>query len=359
MNKSLYFSAALLLLSACGANARLTVEVPKEAEGQQLIVNYIPFMAESDAVHSDTITVTGPKTVIEVPESDNTLVYTVSLGDNTVTDIFIGPGEHADIKVESLNPFGYTMSGTPLLEGIQAYNRLTEPIQEEYMTARAANASAARLDSIYTLYLKTTSDFIASDPKAPAAAYALAGLRGEEFLKNYELVKPGLDKTPFAKYINSRFEDENRRAEAERRQAEMAKGDVEAPDFTLKNPSGQDVTLSDFRGRWVILDFWGSWCIWCIKGFPELKENYHRYAGKLQVIGVDCGDTPEKWREAIEKYELPWVNVYNPQSEDSIDRLYQVQGFPTKVIINPEGKIVDITTGEDPAFYERLAGFIK
>lgn len=132
----------------------------------------------------------------------------------------------------------------------------------------------------------------------------------------------------------------------------------EAPDFTLKDLQGNDVTLSQFRGRWVVLDFWGSWCIWCIRGFPELKENYAKYAGQVEVIGIDCGDTPQQWRDAVRKYELPWVNVYNPVSEYGIDRVYGIQGFPTKMIVNPEGKIVDITVGENPEFYKTLESLV-
>ncbi|MDE7161099.1 MAG: redoxin domain-containing protein [Muribaculaceae bacterium] len=129
---------------------------------------------------------------------------------------------------------------------------------------------------------------------------------------------------------------------------------VPAPEFTLKDLQGKDVSLSQYRGKWVVLDFWGSWCIWCIKGFPELKENYAKYAGKLEVIGIDCGDTPGAWQDAVRKYDLPWVNLYNPMESVGVDRIYGVQGFPTKVIVTPEGYIADITVGEDPAFYTKL-----
>ncbi len=133
----------------------------------------------------------------------------------------------------------------------------------------------------------------------------------------------------------------------------------EAPGFTLKNLEGKDVSLEQFRGKWVVLDFWGSWCVWCIRGIPELKANYEKYAGKVEVIGIDCGDTPAQWREAVRRYELPWVNVYNPVGENSLDRVYGVQGFPTKVIVTPEGKIADITAGEDPAFYLKLDALVN
>lgn len=135
-------------------------------------------------------------------------------------------------------------------------------------------------------------------------------------------------------------------------------GDVQAPGFTLKNLDGKDVSLSDFRGKWVILDFWGSWCPWCIKGFPELKEEYKKYEGKLEVIGIDCRESEDAWKAGVAKYELPWVNVYNPEGSN-LTQEYSVPGFPTKVIIDPEGYIKNITVGEDPAFFETLSSLLK
>ena len=129
-----------------------------------------------------------------------------------------------------------------------------------------------------------------------------------------------------------------------------------APDFTLKNLLGQPVSLTEFQGDWVVIDFWGAWCRWCVKGIPEMKEMYEKYHSKgLEIIGIDCGDTETEWAEALGKYQLPWVNVYNPEGRSStILQLYGVQGFPTKVIVNPEGYIYETVIGEDPAFYEMI-----
>ena len=73
---------------------------------------------------------------------------------------------------------------------------------------------------------------------------------------------------------------------------------IEAPDFTLNDLNGKPLTLSSLRGKYVILDFWGSWCGWCIKGIPQMKEYYQKYAGKFEILGIDCNDTEEKWKGA-------------------------------------------------------------
>ena len=81
--------------------------------------------------------------------------------------------------------------------------------------------------------------------------------------------------------------------ELERRIARLQQGDVDAPAFTFQDREGKDVSLSDFKGKWVIIDFWGSWCRYCIKGIPALKEAYAKYQTQVEVIGVACRDPKE------------------------------------------------------------------
>ena len=133
-----------------------------------------------------------------------------------------------------------------------------------------------------------------------------------------------------------------------------------APDFTLNDINGKPLALSSLRGKWLILDFWGSWCSWCIKGMPKMKEYYAKYAGKLEILGVDCNDTVEKWKNAVAKHEIPWLHVYwDKEKGDNPVDLYAVRGIPTKVVIDPEGKVAKIIVGEDPAFYDYLDEVIK
>lgn len=129
--------------------------------------------------------------------------------------------------------------------------------------------------------------------------------------------------------------------------------DAEAPDFTLNDINGRPLTLSSLRGKYVILDFWGSWCGWCIKGFPQMKEYYQKYSGKFEILGIDCNDPEVKWKAAVEKYDLPWLHVYNTNDSGVLEQ-YGIQGFPTKIIVGPDGKIVQTIIGEDPAFYTLL-----
>lgn len=133
-----------------------------------------------------------------------------------------------------------------------------------------------------------------------------------------------------------------------------------APDFTLPDTAGKEVTLSSLQGKWVVLDFWGSWCGWCIKGFPQMKENYEKLNKQVTFVGVACGDKKDAWEAALKKYELPWLNLWNdPEGDNAILKTYGIQGFPTKLIIDPKGVIRNITIGEDPEFYNVLDSLLK
>lgn len=126
-----------------------------------------------------------------------------------------------------------------------------------------------------------------------------------------------------------------------------------APDFSLPDLNGKNVALKDFRGKYVIVDFWGSWCGWCIKGIPDMKKYYEKYKDKMEILSVDCRDTEKKWREAVAKHNLTWTNVRCDENCD-LPKVYNVLGYPTKCIVDPEGKLVKTIVGEDPAFYTLL-----
>ena len=169
-----------------------------------------------------------------------------------------------------------------------------------------------------------------------------------------ENVKNGRMKAYYQFFIDTA----KKRAEADEKAKKLQASGIDAPDFTLNDINGKPFTFSSLRGKYVVIDFWGSWCGWCIKGMPKMKEYYEKYKGKFEILGVDCNDTEAKWKAAVEKHQLPWIHVYNPKGSDLLDK-YGVQGFPTKIVVGPDGKIVKTIVGEDPAFYTLLDEVLK
>lgn len=133
----------------------------------------------------------------------------------------------------------------------------------------------------------------------------------------------------------------------------------ETVDFTLNDINGKPFTLSSLKGKYVIIDFWGSWCINCIKGFPKMKEYYASHKDKLEVVSVDCNDTDARWKAAVKKHALTWVNVYNPKGEGDITKKFGVAVFPTKILVGPDGTLVKTFVGETDDIYTVLDGLLK
>lgn len=117
-----------------------------------------------------------------------------------------------------------------------------------------------------------------------------------------------------------------------------------APDFTQNDPEGNPVHLSDFLGKYVLLDFWASWCGPCRQENPNLVKAYAEYQDKgFEILGVslDNKDGKEAWVKAIEKDSLTWTQVSDLNSwNNEVARVYGVRAVPQSYLIDPQGVIV-------------------
>lgn len=200
--------------------------------------------------------------------------------------------------------------------------------------------------------LQVCKKLVAEKPKSLMTAYAVCQLEPAEAVpliaRLDASVQQGVFK-PLLDNIKLAHDMSLKRAEA---QKSLGAG-KQAPDFRLRDINGTERTLADFKGKYVVLDFWGTWCGWCIKGIPQMKEYYNKYKDRMEIVGICCNDTDEKWRDGVAKHQLPWTNLYNGFDKDIVTR-YAVSGFPTKVLIDPEGKLVQIFIGESEEMYQKL-----
>ena len=116
----------------------------------------------------------------------------------------------------------------------------------------------------------------------------------------------------------------------------------EAPDFTQNDTSGHAVTLSSFRGKYVLVDFWASWCGPCRKENPNVVAAYQKYHSKgFEILGVSLDQEAANWKKAIRSDNLGWIHVSDLKYwENAVAVLYGVQGVPQNYLVDPQGKII-------------------
>jgi thiol-disulfide isomerase/thioredoxin len=127
-------------------------------------------------------------------------------------------------------------------------------------------------------------------------------------------------------------------------QARRTAGGARFVDFTLKDVDGNPVKLSDHagKGRYVLLEFWASWCGPCRAEIPHLKEVYELYhPADFDVIGISLDTDKANWLKAIEDEQMPWVQLLAGRTSKELPDAYGIVGIPTCVLVDPDGTIVD------------------
>ena len=266
----------------------------------------------------------------------------------------------------------YKIKGTGFYKELEESQKLFASCEEAYKQLQAEynerRKKGENTDSLNTYYRKKNQEinaertsisinYIKAHPDSDVSAYLVAHL-GDKMEEGLVLLTERAKNGPASGYYKSVIA----RKEAAQKRGEAAKNistGKDAPDFILNDLYGKPLALSSLRGKYVVLDFWGSWCGWCIKGFPEMKKYYTKYKDKVEFLGIACGDTEKKWKEAVAKHEVPWLNVLNEKGDKDVSVTYAVTSYPTKIVIDPQGKISYVVVGESPKFYTYLDELFK
>jgi thiol-disulfide isomerase/thioredoxin len=186
--------------------------------------------------------------------------------------------------------------------------------------------------------------FISLNQNSPALMPVISSLDADKEFETYEsLVKQlnqGFGGSPSIENLNHQFSAAKIKHDAA---SFLATGNM-APDFTQNDVNGKPLSLSDLRGKVVLLDFWASWCGPCRKENPNVVALYDKYkdAG-FTVMSVSLDNNRDNWLAAIKKDNLSWPNHVSDlrQWQNEVAKLYRVSGIPFTVLIDKDGKVID------------------
>ena len=159
-----------------------------------------------------------------------------------------------------------------------------------------------------------------------------AGLR-ERAVEQYERLSPG-----------QQLSDQGREIALGLFPPDRVKIGDEMVEDSLPDLSGRLHSLTDYKGKYILLDFWASWCEPCLASVPELKEVAEIYRDRLTLIGISLDKNREDWLQATRKHGVSWVNL-NAPDQSEIAAKYGINGIPHQVLISPEGMVLGAWSG--------------
>lgn len=242
-----------------------------------------------------------------------------------------------------------TVAGTALNEKYEAFSaenkRLQDEVQAEWQRIRATEGLAEEEmnkqmneahDKYQEKYLPHVRKYFEENTNNPIGAVAFTYL-------SYELEPEEMEELYAQAGENVR---NNKSVKDIMEKIQNLKNTVEGKpfvDFTIENgnPDGTSVSLSDYvgKGKYVLVDFWASWCGPCIAEIPVLEEVYKKHAGdKFEILSVAVWNERADTEKALEKYKFPWPQILDAQNIPT--DLYGIDGIPHIILFGPDGTIV-------------------
>ncbi len=246
----------------------------------------------------------------------------------------------------------------PAMAKLKPWEEASDKASDLYIKARKAKKDSATLEMLkneadkandamdpYVEEIKQIENefmnkYPASYVTASVMSYHINDMKIEEAEQRYNRFPDNLKASALGKEIRKQVDN-----------LRMGSPGANAFVFASRELRGSPLSLADYKGKYVLLDFWASWCVPCRKGNPHLLSLYSKYRDKgFEIIGISDNDTnPEAWQKAVEKDQigiwkhilrgLKWSSGTPDHSNDISDR-YGVNVMPTKILIDPNGVII-------------------
>ncbi|WP_329903859.1 TlpA family protein disulfide reductase [Porphyromonas pogonae] len=297
--------------------------IPSDGRMFCLWIPQLGNMEPSIQVSYDYIFIDSPEIIIQaLVEKDHGLKIKSVKGSPTMDEYE---------RIQEQNPFNQELN-----TAIGVYNKAFD----EYNNVKSTDENlkkleqvAKKIDEIYAKQAQVYLHMIDSLPESNALAAIIYSYFFQAHVDEQERVitrfSPHMIHNFFIDLMNQNVSNAKKSAVGS-----------ESPDLVLETEKGEKKAISSYKGKYILIDFWASWCGPCRKEIPNIKKLYNTYKDKnIEFIGVSIDDDKKSWHKAIQEEKLPYLQLFDAEKKSMT--VYSYNGIPFIVLISPDGRILD------------------
>jgi len=365
MKKTLIILAAVCFLSGCSKEKTFEISGTLTDFGNtdKPTMLYLRTRTVSDFLVDidSTYPAEDGKFVLKGKSSETDLYYLADHDNVFFLRIFVDPGNKITVKGSAADSQNIKVEGSKTQSLYDEYLSLLAPIQEKQETIRQkyyANEEDTsikgdelkkiqeELDAAYDQLKKdereAIQDYISANKNSIISAYVVykdtnTSGYSSDIEPKLQLLDPA---------INNKFVTMTKNRLAIIKQTEAG---AVFPNIELTDREGRLISIESFRGKYLLVDFWASWCGPCISEIPNLKKAYQKYHDKgFEIFGISLDENKEDWETCIAKHELNWINASELQRfESPVARRLAVRAIPRTFLLDPDGVVIAVDIGGD------------